>query len=119
MSDEVNNPTNPTAAEKAAQSELRHKAIFPTLEEAQAVKPPSDKFRVFKVTTPDGVERFAWAHSVNDALSLVSRADGWEAAVAEPKGGGPVTKEKVAARLAEFTDEELAVMGLSRKKGKK
>jgi hypothetical protein len=30
-----------------------------------------------------------------------------------------VTKEAVAAKLAEFTDDELAAMGLSRKKGGK
>jgi hypothetical protein len=30
-----------------------------------------------------------------------------------------MTKERVAAKLLEFTDEELAAMGLTRKKGKK
>jgi hypothetical protein len=30
-----------------------------------------------------------------------------------------LTKEKVAANVAEFTEEELAEMGLSRKRGKK
>jgi len=35
------------------------------------------------------------------------------------KDGGFFTKERIASRLASFTDEELAEMGLSRKKGKK
>ena len=34
-------------------------------------------------------------------------------------GKSPVTKERVAAKLSEFTDEELAEMGLSRKKSRK
>ena len=41
---------------------------------------------------------------------LVSRAG--------PPGAGQA-KERVAAKLAEFTDEELAAMGLNRMKGKK
>jgi hypothetical protein len=32
---------------------------------------------------------------------------------------GTRSRERVAAKLAEFTDGELATMGLSRKKGKK
>jgi hypothetical protein len=45
--------------------------------------------------------------------------DGYAARVADPKAGGPLTKERVVAKLADFTDEELAEMGLARKKAKK
>jgi hypothetical protein len=53
------------------------------------------------------------------ALVAAARKDGYKAKVSDPKGGGPLTKERVAAKLSEFSDEELAAMGLSRKKGKR
>jgi hypothetical protein len=96
-----------------------HKGCFPTLEAAQQVTPPSDKFRVFIVTDPAGEERYTWAQSVDMALVNAARGDNWKARVAEPKGAAPMTKERIASKLAEFTDEELASKGLSRKKGKK
>jgi hypothetical protein len=91
-----------------------HKGCFPSLEAAQQVTPASDKFRVFIVTDPAGQERFTWAQSVDMAIVNGARADHWTARVAEPKAGGPITKERIAARLSEFTDEELAAMGLRR-----
>jgi hypothetical protein len=111
--------TENSGVERVGTERGAHKGAFPTLEAAQQVKPPSDKFRVYRVTSPTGGEVFTWAWSVDGALTNAARSDGYTACVADPKGGGPVTKEKVAARLAEFTDEELAGMGLSRKKAKK
>jgi hypothetical protein len=98
-----------------------HKGCFPTLEAAKQVTPPSTKFRLFVVTDPACEERYSWAWTGDAAISNVARADGWKARVAEPKGAAPMTKERIAARLSEFSDEELAAMGLKRasQKGKK
>jgi hypothetical protein len=96
---------------------LPHKAVYTSLEEAKAVTPPSEKFRVFTISH-NGTDRYAWGHTGDTALAIVAREDGYSAEVAEPKAGGPVTKEKVAARLAEFTDEDLKELGLSRRKAR-
>jgi hypothetical protein len=114
---ETNNTTD-SAAESAA-----HKAAFASLEEAKKVTPPSKKFKLYKVPRPDGTKAYSWAWTGDAARSNVAKADGYGAELAEPKGFGPLTKERatafVAARLADFTDEELAAMGLSRKKAKR
>ena len=47
---------------------------------------------------------------MNDAIVNAGRADGFAAKAAD--GKAPVTKERGAAKLAEFTDDELAEMGL-------
>jgi hypothetical protein len=107
------------SVEGSTKARAAHKAVFPTAEQAKAVTPPSERFRVFAVTGPAGAKVFTWAQSVDMAIVHAARTDGYAARVAEPKGGGPLTKERVAAKLAEFTDEELAAMGLTRKKGKK
>lgn len=110
-----------SGVESEGKERAAHKGTFATLEEAKAVKPPSDKaaWRVFIVTDKGGGESFTWGFSADMALANCAREDGYTARVAEPKGAGPLTKERVAAKLAEYTDEELAAMGLSRKKGKK
>jgi hypothetical protein len=108
-----------SSSEKGGKERAAHKGTFATRQEAHAVTPPSDKFRLFTVTDPTGTEVHTWAQSVDMAITNAARADGYTARVAEPKSGGPITKERVASRLAEFTDEELAAMGLSRKKGRK
>jgi hypothetical protein len=109
----ANNGSTTTAEGRAT------KTLFPTLEAAQASKPESDKQRIFEVLKDGRVLGYGWGNSVNEALVTAARQDGYTARVAEPKGAGPLTKERVAARLSEFTDEELAAMGLSRKKGRK
>jgi hypothetical protein len=112
--DAANNGSTTTTTEGRAT-----KTLFPTLEAAQAAKPESEKQRVFEVLKDGRVLGYGWGNSVNEALVTAARQDGYTARVAEPKGAGPLTKERVAARLSEFTDEELAAMGLSRKKGRK
>lgn len=113
--------TQPTtqASPEANGKERTPKKLYPTLAEAQAVKPDSDKQRVFQVLKDGQSVGFAWGNGVYDAIITAAKVAGYVAKVAEPKAGGPVTKEKVAAKLAEFTEEELASMGLTRKKGKK
>jgi hypothetical protein len=75
--------------------------------------------RVDEVLKDGTGRRFSWGGGVNDAIIQAARVDGYTARMAEPKSGRPITKKRVAARLAEFSDEELAAMGLSRRKGKK
>jgi hypothetical protein len=116
--------TTPEASE-AQGSEGTSRKLYATLEEAKAEVPQGKdgqpfKGRVFAVSRPGGqLAGYAWANSVDGAIVIAARAAGWAANVAEPKGTGPMTKERMAARLSEFTDEELAEMGLSRKKGKR
>jgi len=115
----MNENSTESGVESSGTERAAHKGTFPTLEACKAVQPPSDKFRVYRVTSPTGGEVFTWAWTGDGALANAARADGYKAGVADPKGNGPVTKEKVAAKLAEFTDEQLAELGLSRKKAKK
>jgi hypothetical protein len=53
------------------------------------------------------------ARGYDHGLALVARIDGYS--LSTGKATAPVTREAVAAKLAEFTDEELAAMGLTRK----
>ena len=104
--------TEQTTTERPA-----HKELFPTLDAAQAVKPEGGKQRVFEVFKGAASLGFTWGSNVNDAIVTAARTEGFAAKAAG--GKAPVTKERVAEKLAEFTDEELAAMGLSRKKPKK
>src|SRR5262249_20215175 len=98
---------------------LRALAVKVHLEVAAARGDHVPLVKVFALYDPSGQPAgFAWANRVDGALVTRARSMGWSAKVAEPKGTGPITKERVAARLAEFT-EKLAEMGLSRRKGKK
>jgi hypothetical protein len=106
-----------TPSPEANGKERTPKKLYPSLAEAQAVKPDSDKQRLYQVLKDGKSLGFAWANGVNDAVVVGAKAAGFSAGVAEPKAA--VTKEAVLAKLGELTDEELAAMGLSRKKGKK
>ena len=72
----------------------------------------------FIVTSPTGKQSYTWAQSADASITNAARSDGYQAEVAEPKGG-QLTKEKITAKLAELSDDELAELGLSRKKGRK
>ncbi len=69
---------------------------------------------MFAVADPAGKQVYTWSWGGDNAIANAARAAGWTAWSAESKAGGPITKERVAATLAEFTDEELAAMGLTR-----
>jgi hypothetical protein len=74
------------------------------------------KKRLFWVTKGDTI-RWMWAVGSYNALAQTARADGYTSGLAGKET--TVTKEAVAAKLATFTDDELAALGLSRKKGGK
>jgi hypothetical protein len=119
------NTTSTSNGGEAKEPKESRRKLYDTLEAAKAEVPQGKggkpfQGRVYAVKNAAGeLAGFAWGNSVDGAIVTAARAAGWSAEVAEPKGGGPVTKERVAVKLAEFSDEELAEMGLSRKKGKK
>jgi hypothetical protein len=95
------------------------RVLYREEEEAKTHDPGNDKQRLYRVEKDGEVVGFAWSNSLDGALVAAARADGYTAGVNEPKGTGPLTKERAAAKLAELSDEELAELGLSRKTTKK
>src|SRR5260370_20274449 len=93
--------------------------LYATRAEAEANKPADapKSLKPFEVLHNGTSKGWVLARGYDNALSSVARLDGYSVST----GGKtvPVTKDAVAAKLAEFTDDELASMGLSRKKGKK
>jgi hypothetical protein len=91
-----------------------HRKVYKTEDEAKAVKPPSDKFRIFKVTKGEGDSKetvgYTWASNVEGAIVIAARAAGYSAAVSDPKAAGPLTKEKVSGFLAAMSDEDRAIL---------
>lgn len=93
--------------------------IYTTHEEAQANRPASakaDAWKVFCVTKPNGEQVYVWGFTGINAVNTVARADGYQVEAATRKSRGPavITKEVVAAKLAAFSDEDLAILGLKR-----
>ena len=111
---ENGNADNGNTTERPAQ-----KVLYPTLAEATVVKPNGHKQRVFEVLKDGTSQGYIWADSCYEALISWARLDCYGARVAEPKVGALSTKDRGAAKLAELTDDELASMGLARKKVRK
>lgn len=90
------------------------KQLFTTRDEAMAAIPanPPKNTRAFEVTVKGEVKGWILAIGYDPAISRAAQLDGYSASTGKT---APVTKEVVAAKLAEFTDDELAAMGLSRK----
>lgn len=91
--------------------------IFATKAEADAARPAdaAKGTRAYEATKAGTVLGWINARSYDAGLAALARKDGYSLST----GGKEVTKETIAARLASFTDDELAAMGLTRKKGKK
>jgi hypothetical protein len=89
--------------------------LFPTKDEALAAKPDgaAKSVKPFEVSKGGAVVGWVLGRGYDHALAMVARLGGYTVSL----GGNtqPVTKEAVAAKLTEFTDDELAAMGLSRK----
>lgn len=92
--------------------------LYDTKEEAEAARPEdaTKSLRVFEVFKEGYRVGFILARGYDSGLAQMARLEGFSVSLGR---GGPMTKEKIASKLSEFTDEELAEMGLSRKKGKK
>jgi hypothetical protein len=66
---------------------------------------------------PKGTSQgFGWFRRYDHALACTARRDGYTVSTGTQK---EVTKEAVAAKLSTFTDDDLADLGLTRKKGGK
>lgn len=103
--------TNENGTEKGGRERAEHRATFPTLQEAREIKPPSDKFRIYKVTGPNGQQVYTWARGVWSALTNAAQQDGYKAKVAEAKG-----KVSVEDAVLSMSDEEFQAL-LARRAG--
>lgn len=112
---ETTHTTTKTTTEGAGER-LPHKLVYPTLEEAKAVTPPSDKFKLYAVTHHGQLRGYAWGWAGDVAVAIVAKEDGYAAHVAEGKSG--VTVEAAVAKLTGLCDDELAALGLKRVKGR-
>src|SRR5262245_7437969 len=90
--------------------------LYPTRADAEANKPAEGKKRLFEISKNGTAVGWLWANGYDNALAAAAKVDGYSVSTGN---NAPVTKEAVASKLAEFSDAELAVLGLSRKKGKK
>jgi hypothetical protein len=102
-------------------TEAQATKLYATKAECEANKPKdaSKNLKPFEVSKGGTVLGWCWARWTEHAIAVAARLDGYTASVGTKTA--PVTKETVAAKLATFSDEELAAMGLTRKpqKGKK
>jgi hypothetical protein len=96
-----------------------HRKMFDDLDSCKEVQPESDKMRIFEVLKDGMSIGYTWANTGDSSIVVAAKEAGYSARVAEPKGTGPLTNERAAAKLADLTDEELAALGLKRAKGKK
>jgi hypothetical protein len=82
--------------------------IFTTVEEARAAKPEKHaKWKVWKVTGPNGGERFVWGDGLGHALRQIALADGYKAANLDSK---PANPQMVAGLLAALTESDRAAL---------
>jgi hypothetical protein len=84
--------------------------VYATLDEAKAAKPEREKDRPIEVLHNGKTVGFVLASNANKGLLAVCRRDGYSAKIAEPKAGGPMTKERLADGLAKLSDEDRAVL---------
>jgi hypothetical protein len=89
--------------------------VYASRAEAEAAKPADAPkgMRPFEVSKAGTVVGWINGRGYDHCLAQLARLDGYSVSL----GGrtAPVTKETVAAKLAEFSDDELAALGLSRK----
>ena len=109
-----NNEQGTTTATEGKSKKTKGKArqVFPTLAEAKANQPAgkSAKERVIEVLKDGKSVGFVWAGNAGKGLLAVARRDGYTAKIAEPKGAGPLTKEKIGSALSAMTDEDRAIL---------
>jgi hypothetical protein len=72
--------------------------------------------QIFVASKAGAVVGYLWGRGYDPVLAALARKDGYTASLGH---SAPVTKEAVAAKLTEFSDDGLAAMGWSRKKGGK
>ncbi len=118
---EQNTTSAPETNGKESKERAAHKGMFATLDEANAAQPTGEKseaWRTYEVSKDGAVIGYTWGRGVYDAVCNAAHDAGYTAGVAETRKGGPITKERVNKVLADYTDEELAALGLKRQKPK-
>src|SRR5436305_10513072 len=113
MSDQNTTTTDQATVDTQA-SEATPCVLYATRSEAEAAKPTDapKSLKVFEVSKAGAAVGFMLGRGYDPCLAALARKDGYTVSLGN---SAPVTKEAVAAKLAEFTDDELAAMGLSRK----
>src|SRR5438128_37447 len=99
---------NTTTTEQA--TEATPCVLYATRDEALAAK-PSDapkSLKVFEVSKAGAMVGFMLGRGYDPCLAALARKDGYTVSTGN---SAPVTKETIAARLADFSDDELAAMG--------
>jgi len=96
---------NPSTSTKGKQFEQGRKA-FTSLDDARKLTPPSDRFKIFVVTSPEGKKFYTWSDGYVGALNNVCREYGWTTTTTDK----PVTKDSLAAGLASLTPEDRAAL---------
>lgn len=102
-----------TAVANSEATEAQAK-MYATRGEADAAKPADapKSLKVFEVSKAGAMVGFMLGRGYDPCLAALARRDGY---LVSTGNSAPVTKETVAAKLAEFSDDELAAIGLSRK----
>jgi hypothetical protein len=88
--------------------------LYAARADAEAAKPADapKSLKPFEVLQNGTSKGWVLARGYDNGLAILARIDGYSLSTGK---AAPVTKEAVAAKLAEFSDDELASMGLSRK----
>jgi hypothetical protein len=113
MADQDTTQATAPQATDTTRDELPRK-LFATREEAEAAKPanPPKNTKAFQISKGGQVLGWILAIGYDPAISRAAQLDGYSAS--SGKAPAVVTKEAVAAKIASFTDDELAAMGLTR-----
>ena len=114
MADSTNTQDQGTQGQSSAGGDTTPAKLYATKAEAEAAK-PSDapkSVRVFEVSKSGAAVGFMLGRGYDPCLAVLARKDGYTVSTGH---SAPVTKEAVAAKLAEFTDDELTALGLTRK----
>jgi hypothetical protein len=114
MSDQ-NTTTSGQGTAEANGDETTPVKVYATKAECEAAKSADAPKGLKPMEVRKGGAVLGWinARGYDHGLAIVARIDGYS--LSTGKAMAPMTKEAVAAKLATFTDDELAAMGLARK----
>jgi hypothetical protein len=120
MSEDTQNPQAQAPAAYALESnEAAPAKLHATKAECEAAKPADAPkgMRPFEVSKGGVVLGWINARGYDHGLAMLARRDGYTVGTGVKQA--PVTKEAILSKLGELSDDELAALGLSLKKGKK
>jgi hypothetical protein len=77
-------------------------AVFTTAEQARAAQPKDHpKWKIWKIVSPQGTERYVWGDGSNHVLRQVALVDGYQAANLDAKPANPALLSGMLASLSE------------------